>query len=370
MMSPVRVAMVSSRYLPYLGGVETHVREVSQRMAAQGVDVTVLTTDLTGELPPEEHDGALTVRRYAAWPKRADLYISPSLVRQIREGGYDLVHMQGVNNFLPPLVLATAQRSGVPTVVTFHTGGHTSRLRTTVRGAQWRALGPLLRRAKGLVAVCHYEVELFARRLGIDPGRIRLIRNGAERLPVGDAAPQISGSPLVCSVARLERYKGHHRLIAAMPALLELAPDARLAVVGRGSYEPELRRLVTERQVGHAVTLTSFDATERGELGALLGSSDVVALMSDYEANPVAVMEALALGRKILVADTSGLTELATEGLATAVPANASPRQLAAAIVEVAAGPAPAVPELPDWDGCTGELLGLYGEILSSGQNS
>ena len=41
--------------------------------------------------------------------------------------------------------------------------------------------------------------------------------------------------------------------------------------------------------------------------------------MSDYEANPVAVMEALALGRKVVVADTSGLSELAAEGLATAV---------------------------------------------------
>ena len=46
--------------------------------------------------------------------------------------------------------------------------------------------------------------------------------------------------------------------------------------------------------------------------------------MSDYEANPVAVMEALALGRKVVVADTSGLSELASEGLATAVPPNAS----------------------------------------------
>ncbi|MGO9332876.1 MAG: glycosyltransferase [Acidimicrobiales bacterium] len=51
--------------------------------------------------------------------------------------------------------------------------------------------------------------------------------------------PEVSGSPLVCSVARLERYKGHDRLIAAMPALLELAPDAHLAVIGRGGLEPQ-----------------------------------------------------------------------------------------------------------------------------------
>jgi glycosyltransferase involved in cell wall biosynthesis len=364
-MSPVRVAMVSPRYPPYLGGVETHVYEVARRIAARGPEVSVLTTDLSGDLEPVEDHGRLTVRRYGAWPRRADLYVSPALVREVREGGYDLVHVQGVNNFLPPMVLSAAQRSHIPTVLTFHTGGHTSRLRTLVRGAQWQALRPLLRRAKGLVAVCRFEVDVFARRLGIEPSRIRLIRNGAEPLPVGDSGTEISGSPLVCSVARLERYKGHHRLIAAMPSLLELAPDAHLAVIGRGSYERQLRRIAARCQVEHAVTFIAFDATEREALGALLRSSDVVALMSDYEANPVAVMEALALGRKVLVADTSGLSELAVEGLAAAVPVNASPRELARALLDVASGPGPAPPDLPNWDDCAGQLLELYEEVLS-----
>lgn len=364
-MSPLRVAMVSSRYLPYLGGVETHVNEIARRIAARGLDLTVLTTDLTGKLPPVERDGPLTVRRFAAWPSWADLYVSPTLVRQISRGGYDLVHVQGVNNFLPPLALAAAQRSGIPTVATFHTGGHSSRMRTMVRGAQWQALRPLLRRTKGLVGVCHFEVGIFARRLGLEPQKIRLIRNGADPLPVGDSVPEVSGSPLVCSVARLERYKGHHRLIAAMPELLQSAPDAHLAVVGRGSFEHQLRRQVARLQVEHAVTFTSFDAGQRDALGALLRSSDVVALMSDYEANPVAVMEALALGRKVVVADTSGLSELASEGLATAVLPNASPRVLAGVLARVAVGPDPAAPDLPTWDDCADQLLELYEEMLS-----
>lgn len=364
-MSPLRVAMVSSRYSPYIGGVETHVSEVARRIASAGVDLSVLTTDLTGELPPLEQEGPLTVRRYPAWPSWADLYISPSLVREVNKGGYDLVHMQGVNNLLPPSALAAAQRSGVPTVVTFHTGGHSSRLRTMVRGMQWQALRPLLRRASGLVAVCKFEVEAFARRLGLDPGRIRLIRNGAEPLPVGTVSPKVSGSPLVCSVARLERYKGHQRLIAAMPALLALAPNAHLVIIGRGSFEHELRNLVARLRVGETVTFASFDASEREVLGALLRSSDVVALMSDYEANPVAVMEALALGRKVVVADTSGLSELASEGLATSVPRNASPEKLAQLLARVAARPDPVAPDLPTWDDCADQILRLYREILA-----
>ena len=356
--------MVTSRYPPHLGGIETHVSEVAPRMAARGMAVTVLTTDVSGRLAPCERHGGLTVRRFAAHPRRSDLYASPALARELTTGGYDLVHVQGVHTLLPPMALAAAQRAGIPTVVTFHTGGHSSPLRTAVRDTQWRAMRGLLRRANARVAVCAFEVELFSRRLGVAPEMIRLIRNGADALPVDEGAPEASGSPLVCSIGRLERYKGHHRLIAAMPALLELAPHAHLAVVGRGGYGPHLRRLAARLGVEHAVTFTAYDATRRGALGALVASSDVVALLSDYEAHPVALMEALALGRRVVVASTSGLTELATAGLATAVSPHAPPAVLAAALAEVAARPPAPAPALPTWDDCVDELLEVYAEIV------
>ena len=43
--------MVTASALPRMGGIETHVHEVSTRLGAAGVDVTVLTTDPSGELP-------------------------------------------------------------------------------------------------------------------------------------------------------------------------------------------------------------------------------------------------------------------------------------------------------------------------------
>ena len=363
-MSVLRAAMVTSRYPPFIGGTETHVNEVARRMATKGLDLTVLTTDLSGKLPTFEQQGRLTVRRFPASPRWADLYISPALVREISRGKYDLVHVQGVNNFLPPMALASAQRTGIPTVVTFHTGGHSGRLRNMIRETQWQALRPLLRHSKALIAVCRYEVERFSHRLGIAPEMIRLIRNGSELLPVDGDEPDVAGSPLVCSVGRLERYKGHQRVIAAMPALLRMAPEAQLVVIGRGQYERQLRRLVSRLNVEGAVRFISFDSTQRGGLGALLRSSDVVALLSDYEANPVAVMEALALGRKVVVADTSGLSELASEGLATAVPTDMDPHELAVVLATVAASPEEVGRELPTWDNCAEELLLLYDEIV------
>jgi glycosyltransferase involved in cell wall biosynthesis len=362
----LRVAMVASRFPPLLGGIETHVDEVARRMAARGLEITVLTTDVNGKfLPIEDRDG-LTVRRFRAGPRGTDLHASPGLVREITHGKYDLVHVQGLHTLLPPMTLRACQRVGIPTVVSFHTGGHSSRVRTAIRESQWRALRPLLRKSNALIAVSAYEVEQFARRLGIDPSAIRLIRNGAEPLPVSDGAAVVAtGSPLISSVGRLERYKGHHRIVAAVPALLEIAPGARLVIVGRGSYEKKLRRLVARLRVERAVTFTSFPVEERAALGALLRASDIVALMSEYEANPVALMEALALGRKVVVADTSGLTELTASGLVTAVPLHATPTELAKVLASVAAASSLDSPPLPTWDHCVDELLRVYAETVS-----
>ena len=45
------------------------------------------------------------------------------------------------------------------------------------------------------------------------------------------------------SSGRLERYKGHHRAIEALPLLRSTHPDAHLVILGGGPYEAELRAL-------------------------------------------------------------------------------------------------------------------------------
>ena len=376
---PLRILQVTARYAPFVGGIETHTMEVARRLVARGHRVTVATTDATGELPRREWQAGVEIRRVRAWPRDRDWYFAPGLLRLIGAGRWDAVHLQGVHTLVPPMGALAAILGRRPFVLTFHSGGHSSRLRTSARGLQWRLLRPFLRPASALVGVSRFEVERFARELAVPAERIQLIRNGAEappgedsgarRPPIGDKGQErpTNGTTanaerrLILSLGRLERYKGHQRIIAAMPAVLAGAPDVRLHVAGSGPYERELQSLVASLGLDDAVTVAPIP---RHEVGASLARASLVALLSEYEAHPVAVMEAVAARRRVLVADTTGFRELAEEGLVRAIPIDEPAGRVAAAILEELAKPPPdAVPGLQTWDDTTNQLEGLYRRI-------
>jgi len=356
----LRVAMVSASARPLIGGVETHVHEVSTRLGTAGVDVTVLTTDRSGGLPVEEKFPGYRVRRWRAYPRSRDYYLAPGLARHLlRADNYDVVHVQGVHTLVAPAALAAARRAGIPTVLTFHGGARgnsSSALRRSLRPLQWRLLAPLLRSTAALVAVSDSERQMFAAVLGDTGGAIRLLPNGCEPLPVDHSAEVPEGRPLLVSVGKLERFKGHHRILGALPAILAQAPNARLVLVGSGPYEQPLRAMASRLGVSDRVSICAFGPERRGAMGKLVADADVCCLLSEGESQPIAVMEALGAGTNALVADTSGLSELGRAGLATTIAIKAPPEQVAAAALAVAAAPPPPPPAHPPGDDSAEQL--------------
>ena len=362
----LRILMVTPRYLPEIGGVERHVHEVATRLAASGAAVTVLTTEVGGQLSAVGRDGDVELKRVRAHPRRRDWRFAPGIVPIIVRGDWDVVHVQSYHTFVAPMAMAAAASRHIPLVVTFHGGGHSNRVRHGARGIQRRILRPLLARAAALVAVAAFEIDAYARELHLPRSRFVLIPNGVDLPPppAGAARERSSGGPLIASVGRLERYKGHHRVIAALPYVREQEPAARLWIGGSGPYERELRELADSLGVGDLVDIEAVAADDREEMARRLSGSDLVVLLSDFETHPIAALEAISLERPLLVTTGSGLGELAERGLARAIDPAAVPESVAAAIVRELRDPLPRVPlELPTWDDCAEQLLSLYGRI-------
>jgi glucosyl-dolichyl phosphate glucuronosyltransferase len=366
-----RILMVTPRSPLAQGGVERHVMEVSRRMAATGARVEVLCTDPEIGAAKENRDG-IRIRTVRAWPRGRDWYFSPGIWREMGRGKWDLVHVQSYHTLVAPLAMLRALTLRIPYVVTFHGGGHSSELRNRSRRAQMLLLRPLLRRAARLVAIARFEVDQYGAAIGVPPERFAFVPNGTD-LSFSDA--ELAGSepalPTLASIGRLERYKGHHRVLAALPHVLEREPEARLLIVGKGPYEEELRRQVQDLGLAaERVEITSVPADDPGGMAALLGGVSLVVLMSEFESHPLVALEAAAARRRLLVAEAGGLLEIAEDGFGRGIPLDSSPEQIAAAAIEELGKPLPQrSPSLTSWDECATALLDLYGSILPTGRS-
>jgi glycosyltransferase involved in cell wall biosynthesis len=300
------------------------------------------------------------VLRVPAWPRNRDYYLAPGIRTVVgQRDSWDIVHCQGIHTLVPVTAMLAARHAGVPYMVTFHTGGHTLQHRNALRTSQWRVVGPLLRRAAALVAVSRFESDTLSKHAHLGGRKIAVIRNGGT-LPPPPAGTKIIPGRIV-SCGRLERYKGHHRVIEALPEVISLNPDAHLVIIGNGPFEADLRSLAERLGVADRVTITQLPVADREAMAEALGEASVVAALSDYEANPVAVMEALSVGRPVVGYDIAGIGELVADGMVIGVTPGSPPSTVARQLLDAMSAPARThVRESATWDTVAEELAALY----------
>jgi glycosyltransferase involved in cell wall biosynthesis len=126
-----------------------------------------------------------------------------------------------------------------------------------------------------------------------------------------------------------------------------------------------LRRRAAALGVAERVEFISVPSDEPRAMASLLARVGLVVSLSEFETHPLAALEAVASGSVPLVADTTGLHELAEDGLASAISAGSSREEIAQAILQRLGStePAPAA-RLPTWDDCAAQLLELYRDVI------
>jgi glycosyltransferase involved in cell wall biosynthesis len=210
------------------------------------------------------------------------------------------------------------------------------------------------------VAGSRSEAEFFQKRLGFASNGFRIIAVHAA-LPVVPRVEPDRRHPLILSVGRLEQYKGHHKVIEALPLVADREPGVTLRVVGDGPYEPQLRRLVDKLGVKGSVEIKAVPATQREEMAQLLSQASLVVSLSDFESAGLAIREAVLLGRRVLVTETPAFADLLQSPLVGQIPSHSSREQIAAAIVGHLQQPDGNGARLvADWDACVSAYETLY----------
>lgn len=152
-----------------------------------------------------------------------------------------------------------------------------------------------------------------------------------ERLPLPDAYKR---GPLIGIVGRLQRWKGMHVLVEAMPAILDRHPDAHALIVGgqhdlEADYEPYLKQRITTLGLQDQVYMAGLQRNVPEWMQAM----DIVIHASDNEPFGIVVIEAMTLGKPVVAGATGGPTEIITEGVNGLLARYGDAAELATAIL-------------------------------------
>lgn len=348
-----------------VGGAELQLRSILQHT---GHDADVLTLYNPGAVADMITSDGVWVRDL---DMRSNTQLSalPKMVRLIRQGRYDVVHVHLYRACVYGRI--AARLAGVPVVVTTeHSIGetHLERRRMTL-GVQALYLGTDLC-SDATIAVSETVRERLVR-WGVRERKVVVIPNGVDftRVEFDEADRRriraefgIDQNEVVVGV--LGRLDANKRFDLVIEAIAPLLTEGRtLLIVGKGAHRDELE--ATARRCG--VTDKVVFAGERHDVAAMLSALDLFVASSAQETFGLSVLEAMGNGLPVLYTTCPALEGIVTDRA----------RQVPGEVVgmrtelekELLSGPRPradepTIRELYGIEAVTGRIDALYERLL------
>lgn len=307
--------------------------EIVRAFACIGAEVTIATTRPWGPLHEAlKREG---IQAQSLGCSRAIEYVAGArrLIRMAGALQIDVVHAAEP---IPGAVAGIARRFNRRFAVVYN--------RQHVSSDAWQQ-GLLSRIASHLA-----DVVMPVSRASAEAAR-KLDRIPAEKICVGyNGAPELRhaspaelldmkarlgishGDAVISTIARIRPEKGHRTLIAALPWVqAELGRKVHLIVAGTGPSEAEVRQQAAASPLATQVHFVGYQA----DVGPWNAIADVVVVPSYRDACPIALIEAMCMGRPIVASAVGGIPELIEDNVSGLLVPAANEANLAAAILSL-----------------------------------
>jgi glycosyltransferase involved in cell wall biosynthesis len=228
------------------------------------------------------------------------------LVRELKRSGVEHLHVHFATN--PAAVaLLTRDLGGLPYSITIHGPEEWDR-------PEALSLTKKYENARFVVAVSDFGRCQVWR--WTDPehwDKVHVVRCGVDETFLHAESEPVPDTNRLVLVAGLAPQKGHLFLLRALAEVAQCGDDFEMLFVGDGPLRALLEKEITRLELQGRVRITGWKSN--AEVRELLRSARALVMPSFAENLPVAMMEALAIGRPVLGTHVAGVPELIEHGI-------------------------------------------------------
>ena len=302
---------------PQGGGSETYLQRIGALLARSGVEVTLRTAGYPGASRREVVDGV----RVSRGGGRYTVYIWAGLAMVAAQLG-----LGPLRRIRPDVVIDT--QNGVPFLARLVFGRRVAVLVHHCHREQWPVAGrfvgrlgwfvesrlsPRLHRRNQYVTVSLPSARDLTD-LGVDAGRIAIVRNGLDTVPPDTLDSARSVTPRAVVLSRLVPHKQIEDALDAVALLRPRVPELHLDVVGGGWWQDRLVERAAQLGITDAVTFHGH--VDDSAKHAVVQRSWIHILPSRKEGWGLAVIEAAQHGVPTIgYRSSGGLTDSIVDGV-------------------------------------------------------
>ncbi len=346
------------------GGAEIHSFQHARILVSKGIQTVVITERYSKRGWAVEYGEAgmlLTPFIFILKSFLALARISHSL---------DLVHVHFATYFPIPAYLMHRWK-GIPYIVSCH-GSDILRY-----GKQrfWRRIQRVVLGDAAFVTTTSSELgRVLESEFGIPPGRVRVVANGIDPIEIASARIGVRADSEIAFVANLRPEKDPLNALNAFLLATERDPRLHMTMVGDGILKEAVTKFIGVHELEGRVQLTG--SLPHAEALMVVARSSLFVLSSVTEGgNPLALMEAMALGTPVVACRVGGVKDVLTDGVNGILVPPRDPEAIARAIVLLTADQnfrnsigARAAASARDrtWEKTVGEYLRIYAESRGS----
>lgn len=190
-----------------------------------------------------------------------------------------------------------------------------------------------------LIACTAQVADKLQHQDGINGTRVVTLANGVDLQRFADVTPvdlaQVLGAsgsgPWLAVLGRLESVKGQAYLLECLALLRDQGVAFRCVLIGDGPERDALVEQVARLQLLESVWFAGF----RREVPAWLAAIDVLVIPSRWEGLPMALLEAMALGKPVVAHAVGGIPDVVRDGQEGLLVSPQHPEQMVQALARL-----------------------------------